>query len=275
MYSSIQIPQKTALEMDPSLSLNPKIVVGIPLDRNKCFKGRDRLLIDIFSLFETSHDHNQNRRIALSGLGGIGKTQIALEYCFRYRERYTHVFWVRAAEHFSLLSDLAEIAIVVECVPDSTHQSTDALAKAALRWLWAAKNWLLIIDNLDDLAIAKGYLPSTDSGGHTLITTRNPDTAAIPAEGFEVDIMESSDAVSFLLSRANLPFTPPNEAEAAQIVEELGYLPLAIETAAAYIRNSQKISSYLKLWRENPRTLLSHRVNGVNVSDQSVFTTWN
>jgi hypothetical protein len=98
------------------------------------------------------------------------------------------------------------------------------------------------VDNLDDVSIARGYLPRLNSrGGHVLITTRNPNSPDIPAEGLRVDVHEPEEAKELLLQcsqlRGEIVTGSAAEEEARVIVRSVGYLALAIEQAAAYVRS--------------------------------------
>jgi hypothetical protein len=148
------------------------------------------------------------------------------------------------------------------------------VAKSVLDWLRVAKNCLLIIDNLDDTSIVKDYLPSMDSAGHTLITTRNKNSDGIPAEGLEVPQTSPEDCVQFLLDRSRLgnQLSPECHEQAYRIVQELGYLPLAIEQAASYIRISQDLGGYLMAYNEQRHALLNWRPSGNDSYEHTVAT---
>lgn len=207
-------------------------------------------------------------RIALHGLGGVGKTQIALEYAYRHESDYNYVFWISGVSQTELLSGFKNIARLSGCTKGTRDPSKIAIH--VLNWLRVTKNWLLIIDNLDDISIVRNYLPTTDGAGHTLITTRNKNSDGIPAEGFEVPGMHPEDCVQFLLERGRLPDqTSEIRYEAHRIVEELGYLPLAIEQAASYIRISQNVNEYLTTYKKQRQELLNWRPSG---NDPYAFT---
>ena len=190
----------------------------------------------------------------MHGLGGVGKTQIALEYAYRHESDYNYIFWISAVDQAQLLSDFVDIAKATQIVKYDNEPAD--VAKSVLQWLEVTESWLLIIDNLDDLAVADGYLPTTTGVGHTLITTRNNNIDGILAERMEVMVMGSEECVNLLLGRINLECT---KAQARRIVEELGFLPLAIEQAAGYIRNSQNIAEFLENYKREPRELLNRR----------------
>jgi len=128
-----------------------------------------------------------------------------------------------------------------------------------LAWLKTRNSYLLIIDNLDDISIVQGYLPEICGDNcHVLITTRNRDPTGIPAQGLEVPVFEASDAVNLLLLRVTgaKQAEPELQSHATKIVEELGYLALAIEHAAAYIRQSSSLSKFLDMYSKSRKSFL-------------------
>ena len=216
-------------------------------------------------------------RIALYGLGGIGKTQISLEYCFRYKDDYDYIFWLSAMDQTRLLSSFREIAgILTEHGDRISDGSNEEIARAVLRCLGSKNKWLLIFDNLDNIRIADGYLPHTHLSGHVLITTRNKNCHGIPAEGVEINLLNASDSISLLLHRSGLGNDQREEViiEAQKIVDILGYLPLAIEQAASYIRSTQNIFEYLETYSQNQKDMLLNKPTGNHPYGESIFTTW-
>lgn len=135
---------------------------------------------------------------------------------------------------------------------------------------------MLVIDNLDDMNVIAGRLPSCSPTKHTLITTRYSHCDHIPAQGLEVGVMEPNDAIDLLLLRSKGGSSTEKEtAECAKIVEELGYLPLAIEQAAAFIREGSKdLYMFLPSYWEN-RQFYHSRVSRGNLRyySRSIATT--
>jgi tetratricopeptide (TPR) repeat protein len=251
-------------------------VFHVQYERNPYFTGRDDLFETIRHKIRDEQLKGYKHRIALFGLGGVGKTQIALEYCFRYKQDYDYVFWMSSADETRLLSSFSEIATLTGSINTISDQTPGAIAQAVLRWSLSNGKWLFIFDNLDDISIIEGYLPPPSNSGHVLITTRNKNCDGIPAEGVEITPMNLSESVSLLLARSGLEDNPREavQVEAGRIVEELGHLPLAIEQAAAYIRNSQNISEYLHVYRQNRFFLLRDKPKGNYSYQESVGTTW-
>ena len=248
----------------------------VPYERNQHFTGRQHILNRIFEKLCESVPQQHNHRVALYGLGGVGKTQLALEYAYSRRGQYDGVYWISAVDQASILSGLREIAKRTNCLPHMTD--IDSSEKAVISWLNRQDSWLLILDNLDDATVVEGLLPDTSPGQHTLLTTRNPNSDEIPAEGLEIGVLDLQEAVDLLYLRSRLTGvnrTRQRQTEAERIVQELGRLPLAIEQAGAYIREvSKDIFKFLPSYRKN-RQKYHQRVPRGNWSYQnSVGTTW-
>src|SRR5208282_878786 len=108
-------------------------------------------------------------------------------------QNYQSVFWISGVTQTTLLSGFEQIRTKTGCAIEASNQTETA--KLVVKWLEEQTNWLLVIDNLDDISIVEGFLPSTDCNGHTLITTRNPSTEGIPAQGIEVKVSDIETAV--------------------------------------------------------------------------------
>jgi len=257
-------------------NLFERSIFHVPYDRNPYFTGREELLATIRHKIQDSQLKGYKHRIALYGLGGVGKTQMTLEYCFRYKRDYDYIFWMSAADETRLLSSFAQVATLTECVQSTSEQNPQEIARIVLRWLHSRTKWLMVFDNLDDISVINGYLPPVDGSGHVLITTRNKHCDGIPAEGIEVIPLNSTESVSFLLMRSGLQDDPRQQVkeEATKIVHELGHLPLAVEQAAAYIRTSQNIFEYLPTYHQSRKDLLSEKPRTNHPYTESIGTTW-
>lgn len=217
-----------------------------------------------------------NHRIALFGLGGIGKTQLALEYVYSSTGYYERIYWVSAVSEATLLSGFQEIARKSRCVPNYAILQPKETAKLVLDWLKTQDKWLLVFDNLDETEMADGYLPVRSAAKHTLITTRTTYCHHIPAEGLEVRPLDIDEATELLVLRSQVKPSPERNTEATKIVKELGCLPLAIEQAAAYIREtSRDIFSYLTSYRKNRTVHHARKSDGIRAYyENTVATTW-
>src|SRR5579859_3136244 len=236
----------SSLDMEASSPSIPKYFM-VPYSENVQFVGRIDLLSLLSAKLHETSKYQNNHRVALYGLGGVGKTQTALTYVYSNRALYNSIFWISAVNQATLLSEFQRIAILTKCCADMTDLDPSQGAMMVLQWLNAQTSWLLVVDNLDDMTVIDGFLPVNDVKKHTLITTRNPNADGIPAEGLEVDPLNQEEASNLLLIRAKLPIDcQSSQHQAEKIAKELGYLPLAIDQAAAFIRETKrKIEEFL------------------------------
>jgi tetratricopeptide (TPR) repeat protein len=249
----------------------------VPYKQNVHFTGRESLLDEIRTKLHERVSKKWNHQVALYGLGGIGKTQLALEYVHRNREHYERVYWISAASQATMFSGFEVIAKQTRCLRDETNTSPSEVAKGVLRWLDEQRNWLIVLDNLDDILVLDGYLPNTATHKHTLVTTRNPNSEHIPAEGILVGVYDADDAIDLLSTRTGIEnISEAERQECLEIVSELGFLPLAIEQAAAYIREETKdLFMFLPIYRKN-RAKFHSQKSTANRSyyEESLATTW-
>ena len=244
--------------------------------KNPHFIGRVELLEKLRNKLCDEKPNKFNHRIPLFGMGGVGKTQVAIEYVVTYKGKYNSVFWITAVDQASLILGFQEIALKTNCV-NVAGIDGDSVAREVLKWLEKQNSWLLVLDNVDDISIVN-YLPDVAPGeGHILLTTRDPSTTGIPAHGLEVEVFEPQTAANLLLLRADLDDNNDVEinSEALKIVKELGFLALAIEQAAAYIRESLKdIFKFIAVYSANRDKLLAHRPRQNWAYEHVVATTW-
>ncbi len=167
---------------------------------------------------------------ALYGLGGVGKTQLALEYAHRFMANYDLVWWVPAERSEEISLSLAELARRMELkVSDNVAEAAEAALEELRRD--TVPQWLLIFDNADDPKQLEPYLPT--GSGHVLITSRNQ-AWTNNAELLEVDVFSREESVAHLLRHV------PNldREEARKVAEALGDLPLAVEQASAWLEQT-------------------------------------
>lgn len=168
---------------------------------------------------------------ALHGLGGVGKTQIALEYTHRFKADYDLVWWIPAEGGGQITQSLAELASELQIpvgdnVGEAAHEALEALRRGD-----PGHRWLLVFDNADDPKDLQPYLPS--GSGHVLITSRNHAWDQL-AEPLEVDVFARDESVAHLMLRV-----PELElGQADHIADTLGDLPLAIEQAGAWLHET-------------------------------------
>ncbi|MFL5698174.1 MAG: FxSxx-COOH system tetratricopeptide repeat protein [Ktedonobacteraceae bacterium] len=253
---------------------------NIPYPRNSFFTGREEILSRIRTQLQAGQATAISQPQAISGLGGIGKTQIAIEYAYQHRQHYQVVLWTLADTHESLVSGYIAIAELLN-LPEKYEQDQSITVKAAIRWFMTHTDWLLILDNADDLPQVYEFLPSR-SDGHLLLTTRAQATGT-RASRIEVENMPQDVGTLFLLRRAKLLVFDASleDADAAdvaiarEISEELGGLPLALDQAGAYIEETRcGLTGYQSLYHTQRVDMLKDRGSFADDYPESVATTW-
>ncbi len=274
---------REALESVGIISIPSQIslfVWNVPYPRNLFFTGREEIIETLASSLKVDRTTALTQPHAISGLGGVGKTQIAVEYAYRYRSLYQAVLWAQAETHESLVASFAAIAQVLK-LPGKDARDQTIVANGVMEWMRTHTAWLLILDNSDDLNIARAFIPPLFSG-HILLTTRVQATGRL-ARRIEVEEMSPEVGALLLLRRATLipPDAPLEQANAAdretalKIVRELGGLPLALDQAGAYIEGTNcSLPSYLKLFQSQSMALLKRRGELIIDHPASVATTW-
>lgn len=255
-------------------------VWNVPFSHNLFFTGREEILAQIRTRFQTNKVTALSQPQAMSGLGGIGKTQIAVEYAHFYRHDYQAVLWTRSDTREALISGYVAIAHLLN-LPQKDEQDQDLVVQAVRRWFVSQSGWLLILDSADNLTIIQEFLP-TICNGHILLTTRAQAIGGL-ASRLEVDTMDEDVGAQLLLRRAGLVMhdaplqaaLPADLAVAKKITEELGGLPLALDQAGAYIEETQcGLLRYLQLYQTRHSLLLQRRGGAVPDHPESVATTW-
>jgi uncharacterized protein (DUF2164 family) len=248
----------------------------VPYEENMLFTGRVELLQKLHDMLcEDVPLKQYNHRVALYGMGGVGKTQTAVAYVYRHKADYERIYWITAATQASLLAGFEDIATTTGCAKQTGHSDLKSLAKIVLAWLQQQQEtWLLVIDNLDQIEVINGFLPARAPGKHTLITTRNPHANGIPARGLEVPLPEISEGVEMLYTLSGLE-SDFQTAEAENVVKELDKLPLAIEQAGSYVREvTRSFAAFLDDYHTHRKDLHKWQPSGNRQYERSVATTW-
>jgi tetratricopeptide (TPR) repeat protein len=253
---------------------------NIPYQRNPLFTGREEVLKNLSEALKAGKTAAIAQPQAISGLGGIGKTQTAVEYAYRHQDHYKAILWVKAETEASINADFVTLAILLD-LPEMQEQDQRKIVDAVKYWFQEHTDWLLIFDNADDIAMVRGFIP-VGSKGHILLTTRAHATGGI-ARRIEVEKMEPDEGALFLLHRAKLldPEAPLENGPtiekniAHEIVNVMDGLPLALDQAGAYIEETAcGLRGYWQLYLTQGAQLLNER--GALVTDHldPVATTW-
>jgi hypothetical protein len=244
-------------------------VFTVPVPHNPLFTGRAEAL-EAIRLQLT--DPLQGHVLPITGTGGVGKTQLAVEYAYAERDSYDVVWWVRASPLATAQADLAAL-IADPHLPDPplllAQASVEYRLAAARDWLERHDRCLLIVDNVEDPAEMRTLLPR-GGGGHALLTARSDvgwDDWATP---LPLDTLDPADASRFLRKRSR----DPDEPAAVALASELGGLPLALEQAAGFIAEAGGINlaDYLSMFRTRSRKLLDRGHDDDH--GNTVNTTW-
>jgi len=214
---------------------------NLPHLRNPNFTGRK----DLLARLRQALTYGQPAALtqAIHGLGGVGKTQLAVEYAYRHADDYDLVWWVRAEEPAALAADYAALARPLD-LPEKDEPDQRLVVQAVRRWLGQHDGWLLVFDNARRPEDLRPYLPP-GGAGHVLVTSRDPHWRAL-ASPLTVQVMERAESVAFLLKRTS----QTDEAAAAELAEALGDLPLALAQAGAYVsQTGTTFPAYLDLFQ--------------------------
>jgi DNA-binding SARP family transcriptional activator len=185
---------------------------------------------------------------ALYGLGGVGKTQLAIEYAHRFAADYDLVWWIDAEQPVFIAGQLAQLGNKLNLPPRPTVADTVDLVLAELR---RRRRWLLIFDNAERPQHLADYQPG--GAGHLLVTSRSPGWGALGGR-LEVDVLARPETVTLLCRR--IPELDDRLAD--QLATELGDLPLAAAQAAAYLEQTGlPPGEYLHRFRTRRASLLA------------------
>ena len=187
---------------------------------------------------------------AVYGLGGVGKSELALHHATACRGDYPVIWWITAEDAAQIETGLAALAARL-CREIATTVTTGEAAQWAVGWLQAHPGWLLILDNVNEPDEAEPLLGLL-TGGHVLITTRRDTGWDRIADPIRLDVLDPGPAAELLTNRTRYVGQADEDA-AGSIAAELGYLPLALDQAAAYIGQTHiSLTEYVRRLREHP-----------------------
>lgn len=203
---------------------------NLPIIRNSFFTSREDILESIHINFET----HENRQIiqVLSGIGGVGKTQIAVEYAYLFLDCYPLIWWIKSETKQGIIDSYMELGRNLGISDNHLNLEEDEKIAIINEKLNCIKKYLLIFDNANSYSEIERFIPKINNGS-VLITSRDNNWKMI-GNVISVDVFTPQEAIKFLKNRTLID--DPSGAEV--LSKRLGFLPLAMEQAAAYIVNN-------------------------------------
>ena len=208
-------------------------------------------------------DAQRPAAVALSGLAGVGKTELALELAYRRHREGRVAWWIAADDPAGIATGLSDLANAAGITQFERAEDT----RAAL-WAELDRNpgWLIVFDNADEPRHLEPYLP-TAQHGDVIITSHNPAWRRL-ARPIALPPLARPESIAFATGRSG----DPDPAGANELAELLGDLPLALEQACAYIEQTgMSVPEYVRLFRERRATLLLRDTGGPG---PTIATTW-
>ncbi len=266
-----------------------KLKSGWKLPRpNLNFIPREKLTQELAQKLPVEAEKAETQQIllttAVTGMGGVGKTELARHFITQHQQskRYSYRFWLDASTPSRLYSEYRELALYLHLIEREPYIADEAMLKQLKKWLSINKGWLLVLDNADQYNNIESLVPEV--GGCVVVTTRDKRPGTLSKERVvEVPVLAPEEAFNWLCQLAHRPVEMLTETEkeaVKNLLYKLGYLPLAIAQAAAYLRANPDvtIATYLAQFV----TLLSDKtlaegeaVEGDMYSRLVVSSTWN
>lgn len=276
VWSEVASEIRSLLTRDSGSVAKRAPLANLPQERNRFFTGRDAVVTRLHGEFTSERRVAVTPVQAITGLGGVGKTQTALEYAYRYRDEYQALFFLTAESDVTLRQGIAEAARLLQ-LPAGILGSEAESAAALLRWLKENSRWLLILDNVEQAPPLRPWV-AHGGDGHVLVTSRHRNLQELGIVApVELTALPTTDAVAFFSRRTGRAALCDSERGAAKTLsQELGGLPLALEQAGAYMVAKQALfASYLEAYLQQRFEILDREMPRFGHYTQSITTTWN
>ncbi|MFD5725358.1 FxSxx-COOH system tetratricopeptide repeat protein [Streptomyces sp. NBC_00523] len=234
------LPEDAAARPGPRYPADiPEVWGGVPR-RNTRFTGRERLLAETYQALQEAG--TGAGVVTLHGMSGVGKTQLAAEYVYRFGSEYDVVWWVPADRRALFRQKLAELAPELGLSTGAEYGQRLRAVRDSLRRGNPHSHWLLILDGADEPDQIWDLVPT--GPGHVLITSRNPEWSEHNSNLVEVPVYRRDESVAFIRRRA--PRLTP--AEADQLADALEDLPLLLDQTAGWLNDSDmSVEEYIEL----------------------------
>lgn len=246
-------PQRMPLP-DPMATPARPGLNNLPRRRARVFVGRDEALARVEqALHDGKGVITQGPQAAVHGLGGIGKSELALQYALRNTERYRLIRWIDADSPAQIQNGLVELTRAIVGYNSAAHAPAEEAVEWAFAWLAAHPGWLLIFDNVEDARDIEPVLNRLNDGAVLITTRRTSDWEDLLCTPINLDVL-AADAAVRLLAELIGDSRPVRPGELAALAEDLGWLPLALTQAGAYIAQTpgMTVQRYRRLLRQAP-----------------------
>ncbi|WRZ31532.1 FxSxx-COOH system tetratricopeptide repeat protein [Streptomyces phaeochromogenes] len=261
----ISVPAGPSVASGLRVSHAPPRIWGNVPQRNRNFTGRESLLELLYERLRGGVAAVLPE--ALHGMGGVGKSQIAVEYVYRHNREYRLVWWIPSEQESQIIQSLVELGEQMGLQAGSGMSAVPAVLNA-LRLGEPYDDWLLVFDNAEDPRTVRNYFPS-DGPGSIVVTSRNSQWST-DLSSLEVDVFAREESVALLRRRS--PDLPDDAVD--HLAAALGDLPLAVEQAAVWLAETgMPVQQYLEVYERNFTELMQ----SAPPSDynRSVAAAWN
>ena len=238
---------------------------GVPYQKNPFFMGRS---MELKTLEKALSSQDIAVIQTISGLGGIGKTQLALEFCYQKKEEYDVIYWINAENVSSIFGSYEELASILK-LPIKDKQDNSIALETIKQWMQTNSNWLIVFDNLTNEEILRSFLPNVFEG-KVIVTTRKSNISSLISP-INLDKFTRDESIQFILDR--IQKLDDFAGDAKILAETLDDLPLALEQACAYIiKTGISIIDYLKRFEKYKNIIIKE---GKPIDyDYTIATTW-
>ncbi|KAK0734715.1 P-loop containing nucleoside triphosphate hydrolase protein [Lasiosphaeria miniovina] len=282
------------MEVTKSCTQTVKRYYAVPLETVHTYTERAELSAKLEQKLQIRHEKaSVPYAVALYGLGGTGKSQLALAYAEKHKDRYNPIFWIDATDEEAVRSSFrrcaAELRLPEERAEKQESVLTDGVVQAVLRWLRdrteTDNEWLVIVDNADDVSWGIQKIMPKGNRGSVVVTSRDDRSVRLvpgACEPVHVGVMLPVEGVALLLQHLQPSVESASEGirrDCGKIAQRLGYLALAIDLAGAYISNDSApehaLSQYLADYdRHRDELLQMDGFRGLLPTQLTVWTVW-
>ena len=257
---------RSGIPLPDQVSLTARLD-NLPRAPNPVFGGREEELARLGQ--DLSPCANAVATQVVYGLGGVGKSELALQHAHSHRDDYQLVWWITASDPGQIQAGLASLGGRL-CSEIALAGTTPDAARWATGWLQAHTGWLLILDNVEDSGDVEALLAQLRKG-HIILTTRRDVDWQPMAVPMGLDILRPGPAAEILIRKTGHA-APADLRTAADIAAELGYLPLALYQAAAFIIQARlTLGGYLTRLRQQPQRMHGY---GTGSAQPTVARLW-